>query len=309
MAKARKSEKSDDGSERKSIDREIVPEQTLTSTAGAADEATLSDDEAYHTALSFQETSVNEYVERAEAILTGSEVSKESAMKQLGDLLLYGPLNADWEQVINGKPTKHPVFKEIVAHRDAKRHRHRYLETLRAAAVAREWKVKGWSFPDLGYSHRVELAKIKDQDLRFKFANDAQKRKLSVRGLVDVIKERQLTLAPPGAALAQRAIRQIKTVVDFMNNGDARALLEDPSQFLKLDEDSRMQILRYSKLAKKATQDMTELFGRVSDTIIENESTDANARNNKASGNPDDDQEDDSQKVSQLGPEGPDEAD
>ncbi len=273
MATPKKSGRGVDGTSKRSVEEGIVPNNPEKAASGesAAEIHTQELD------ISSGTMTADDLVKKAKKIIVDH---MESALGALGMLFLFGVFSGMWRRVLHGKPTKEPVMKKVLAHKDAKPHRRRYVEALISAAVDQEWSEKGLEFQDLGYSHRHVLGQIKDEDLRLSFAQRAQNEGLSVKDLKEAIRDHTLSLESPGSVQSKHIVRQIKTIVGFMKDKDTRALLMDRQQLETIDEDSRMEILRYSKQAKKVAINISELFGKVSDTIIDIESVTPDSKDN-----------------------------
>lgn len=275
---SKKDGKGNAGTQQSSVDQGIAPANPQAAAMGgaahnqSAQSPTVGSTDPDETlkGVSLDPLSADELVKQARKIIVDHI---EAALSALGKLFLFAVFAGVWRDVLHGKPTKHTLMKKVLAHKDAKQHRRQYVEALLVSALDHEWIEKGLQFSSLDYRHKSILAKIKDENLRLSFAQRADKDQLSPRDLQTEIRDHMLSLQSSSAE-AQHVVRQIKTMIGFMKDQDTRALLTDRNRLEAIDEDSRMEILRYSKQISKISLDINELFGTVSETIIDIEADD-----------------------------------
>ena len=157
-------------------------------------------------------------------------VTVVSGLEQIGKYILRTIFRNESQRILQGKPTKDKVFAATLRHPDMYKHRRRLIEALDAAAVEREWEEHGLQFESLPpYSHRVELAKIKDPALRLKLAMEADSERLTVKQLQERIREHARALQSDDLRKNQRVIKQLTEFINVMSSAENRALLRDKS--------------------------------------------------------------------------------
>jgi hypothetical protein len=211
---------------------------------------------------------------RVEKLVNDAEIivveHLESALNGLGRLFMVGAFEKRWKEVLNGNLNKHPVFGKVLDDERAKKHRRRYVEAVLAGAVAIEWEEKGLEFPSLSYSHRLELAKIKDEHKRLEYAEKAEKHQLSVRDLQDEIRALMKPIVSEDSVRGQKLMRQITEFVDFMKDEHNRALIQDKTRFkAAIKRGERLKMLDHCDEAGTLAANSADFFKLLGNIIVE----------------------------------------
>ena len=149
-------------------------------------------------------------------------------LERLGRYNLATVFANESQRVLQGKPTKDKVFAAILRHPDMYKHRRRLTEALDAAAVEREWEENVLQFESRPpYSHRVELAKVKDPAYRLQLARQVDSERLTFKQLQERIREHARALQSDDLRKNQRVVKQLTDFINVMSNEDNRALLRD----------------------------------------------------------------------------------
>lgn len=273
MSASKKIGKTNGGAQNSSVDQGIVPNVTQSAaTAGAVQSANTGGTDPFD----FLQGIFSDNLSASELAARAKKIGIDLMVRALviwGKLFFIAPFKGEWRAVLHGNPTMNPVFKEVLAHKDSKMYRQHYVNALLAEAVAQEWNEKGYEFAGLDWTHRPVLGTVKDDDLRLMFAKRANDEGLSAKQLQNAIRNHMAALESPNSAHAKQVVRRIKTMVDFFKDKDAQALLADRRQLAMIDDDSRIELLKYSTQARNISVNVSELFGQVSDTIIDIEAT------------------------------------
>jgi hypothetical protein len=270
---SKKAGKGNGGTQKSSVDQGTVPNGTQpAATTGAVQSINAGSTDPFD----YLQGILPEKLSAVELVARATKIGLDLILRAYGlwgKLFYFAPFKGEWRAVLHGNPMMNPVFKEVLAHKDSKMYRQHYINALLAEAVAQEWNEKGYEFADLDWTHRPVLGTVKDDDLRLMFAKRAQDEGLSAKQLQNAIRNHMAALGSPNSAHARNVTRRIKTMVDLLKDKDAQALLADRRQLEMIDDDSRMELLKYSKQARTIAVDISKVFGQVSETIIDIEAS------------------------------------
>ena len=146
---------------------------------------------------------------------------------EIGAYLLTEVYKGDIEEAMSTNPQKHKTFSKILERTDLLVEPKTLGSWVRAAAVLKDLHKRSIKLPSLTTYHYVELATVRDDTARIKFAKKAELEQLTVKGLREAIRKENGRRKSDAEQLKSEMDRSLRQFSDLDLNGDLTDFASD----------------------------------------------------------------------------------
>ncbi|MFC1857313.1 hypothetical protein ACFL9U_04705 [Thermodesulfobacteriota bacterium] len=196
---------------------------------------------------------------------------------EIGEYLLIHFFNNDIELATSKNAHKSLSFNALCNHPDIAASQSTLTRMVRVAAQERFFLSKRIDINRLSYSHRLELIKLENGDVKIELAWQCIRSSLSHRQLIPLVKqarEESITTSITSATLARKHISELEHLLD---GSAAPAFLNDVNELKSIPQDTRekmrdvaVQLLNQIPLISRSYESLVRNLDRIKIELEEN---------------------------------------
>ncbi len=194
----------------------------------------------------------------------------ESGLEQVGTYLLVNVFNGDIQQVFSKKPNKGKAsLSKIADQPDMPLRRQQLADCVRVAALNQVFRNVQPELEELPFSHKAEIARLKDEDQRLNLAKRAYESKLTVQSVRDAVRELAQGVSSEDRKMGKTILRQVGEVLRFVTDKDAERFMKDKARMkAALESADRIQMIRQASDARKHVAKSMKLLEGLKSTLV-----------------------------------------
>lgn len=192
------------------------------------------------------------------------------ALDDIGLHLLDWEFGGNFENALKKDPYKDTSLTELARHKDIPFTRQRLAECLRAAAVGREMEAMGEKYDSVDFYKRVELSRVRNQEVRLKLARRVLDEHLTVKMVRDEVRKLSGRKTSADSRLGKAVIRQLGEMARLSVDDETTEFLLDKDRLkAALNEGERGDLLKHCRKFGETINVCRDLLTQLEKTVVE----------------------------------------